>query len=110
MKGNEPPVFVMHPAAAFVLLASLTISSNGPLKQLGGDHPHVRTSLAVGVSANHGALDGGAVLIHAPAEADGGPALNGQVAALLVTLGRVGAVSLGMSCPHLAVGQRPLRW
>lgn len=63
------------------------------------------TSVAVGAAAHGGALDHRARLVHTPAEAGGGPALHGPVAALLVTLWTV-VTELGDStwlC-HLAFG------
>lgn len=47
------------------------------------------------MATHGGALDGGAALVHTPAEAGGVPALHGLVAALLVTLGLEGAQLAG---------------
>lgn len=61
------------------------------------------TSLTVRVATNAGALDDIAVRVHTPAKACGVPALRGQVAALLVTLGLVGTDLAGSRCSlHLA--------
>lgn len=63
------------------------------------------SSLTFGAAAHGGALDGGAGLVHTPAEAGGVPALHGLVAALLVTLGRVGTEPGDFGCGlHLAFG------
>lgn len=56
------------------------------------------STLTVRTAAHAGALDDFAGLVHAPAEAGGVPALHGQVAALLVTLGLVGANFAGSRC------------
>lgn len=68
------------------------------------------TSLAVGAATHGGAFNDIAVLIHAPAVAGGVPALHGQVVALLVTLGLVGADLSGSRKLPLAFGLDHSDW
>ena len=83
----------------FASFLSLIIDAEGLLHQSGCKHHATRIEcgfLTVGAAAHGGALDHFASLVHTPAVAGGVPALQGLVAALLVTLGGVGT-DLGKS-------------
>lgn len=124
-----------------LIFQTLTLHADGLLHQGGSKHPaaqswrersfnffplcHIRkgifelatlqsltsSSTAVRDSSDAGALNGGALLIHTPAEAGGSPALRGYVLALWITLRLEGTdLSSTRFCLLLALGLHCNSW